>query len=594
MNMNTNDAWKQLFGAAPFLLLIGIIIVIYLTAFTALFAHILGATTQSSTSASEEVLAELRDFCQSHSLSEQALRQRLSSLDKQDGSYHILLYDICGNEHVTPKILKCFIEYFPKAVRCADSRGLTPLYCVLWNKNCTVDIVRCLTEAFSDDLLEVLRSQDDDEGFTPLAILCLNRKLDQIEAVKILRLFMEKCPECAQCRMGGVLPIEVAVRKRSPEFCCVLADAFPESMFCSLEVAREPLLVSVLQSPDMDDRIAFALLKMLLKNHLEMIRRFRWNACSVLHHLVARTNIPRSVELCRLLIVALPELVFDLAEMRTGAQFMPIHIACCHWNLPIVKCILDMCPDAIYGAFIIGTFRTFPIHIAVHALCDNEVESLQMVKFLLSVNVSVASQRDTNGDTPFILACRFTTASNLFSGLEVITSLFNTYPNAIYGIARDAIREGNNTGVEVVANFLIAQRGYAETARDLEQVRTLDENGYLPIHRALHDGAASGTIDLLAQADLTTLQTTNRNGNTLLHEACCLPNYDVVEMILTRYPTAIVCTSITNSLGKLPIQLLLEHDYNQTERARHLNCIFLLLQANPASWSDANILRVRT
>ena len=343
MNMTyTNDAWKQLFGAAPFLLLIGIIIVIYLTAFTALFAHFLGATTQSSTSASEEVLAELRDICQSHSLSEHVLRQRLSSLDKQDDSYHILLFDICGNEHVTPGILKCFIEYFPRAVRCADSRGLTPLHLVLLNKNCTVDIVRCLTEAFSDDLLEVLRLQN--EGFTPLAILCLNRKLDQIEAVKILRLFMEKCPECAQCRMDGILPIGVAVRRRrSHEFCCVLVDAFPESMIRREDEGVEgvPLLVSVLQSPDMDDRIASALLTVLLKNHLEMIRRFRWNARSVLH-LVAQETIPRSVELCRLLIVALPELVCDLAKLRTGAQFMPLHTACCHGNLPIVKCILDI------------------------------------------------------------------------------------------------------------------------------------------------------------------------------------------------------------------------------------------------------------
>ena len=253
-------------------------------------------------------------------------------------------------------------------------------------------------------------------------------------------------------------------------------------------------------------------------------------------------------------------------------------------------------PDAIYGACNNGTFRMFPIHCAVEALSNNEVEPLQVVKFLLSVNASVASQRDTNGGTPLILACRFTTASNWIPLLEVITSLFNAYPNAIYDIvARDAIREGNNTGDEVVANFLIAQRGYAETARDLLLVRTLDENGYLPIHRALHDGAPLGTIDLLAQADLTTLQTTNRNGNTLLHEACCLPNYDVVEMILTRYPTAIVCTSITNSLGKLPIQLLLEHDYDTTDSTRHLNCIFLLLRANPTIWmSDANILRVRT
>ena len=140
--------------------------------------------------------------------------------------------------------------------------------------------------------------------------------------------------------------------------------------------------------------------------------------------------------------------------------------------------------------------------------------------------------------------------------------------------------------VEVVANFLITQLHYARIARNLQLVQTpdADENGNLPIHQALFDRVALGAYKLLAEADLTTLQTTNRNGNTFLHEACLIPNYDVVEMLLTRYPTSIVCTSIENSHGKLPIQLLLEHEYNTPESARHLNCIFLLLRANPVIW----------
>ena len=163
----------------------------------------MNANDESPTSASEDVLAELRDFCQSQALSEHALRQRLSSLDTQDdSSYYDVLFDICENEHVTPGILKCFIEYFPRAVRSVGSTGSTPLHTVLRNKNCTMDIVRCLTKLRWDILL-LLLSRQDDEGRTPLFILCQNDELDEAEAVAILRFFVKKCPQCAQCTTRG-------------------------------------------------------------------------------------------------------------------------------------------------------------------------------------------------------------------------------------------------------------------------------------------------------------------------------------------------------------------------------------------------------
>ena len=152
------------------------------------------------------------------------------------------------------------------------------------------------------------------------------------------------------------------------------------------------------------------------------------NTRSVLQ-LAAEANIPRSVELCRLLIDELPELVFVLANPATGRGYvsnllvMPLHYACVYGYLPIVKCILDMCPSAIYG---VSSNGSFPIHYAVNALSHFEVESLQTVKFLLSVNASVASQRITiEGPTPLIVACTFTTESNWRTALEVIKSLFN-------------------------------------------------------------------------------------------------------------------------------------------------------------------------
>ncbi len=159
------------------------------------------------------------------------------------------------------------------------------------------------------------------------------------------------------------------------------------------------------------------------------------------------------------------------------------------------------------------------------------------------------------------------------------------YASDLIREAIDIARAGEATDV---VEFLDDQLSYADTARDLQLVRTLDEHGYLPLHNALHEQAPLGTIKLFVEADLSTLQTPTTNGNTLLHEACRLRNYDVIEMILTRYPTANVCTK--NWLGKLPIQVLIENDNDEPENADYLNSIFLLLRANPGIWMSGTAL----
>eukprot|EP00985_Skeletonema_marinoi_P004520 scaffold1962_cov88-Skeletonema_marinoi.AAC.1 len=75
-----------------------------------------------------------------------------------------------------------------------------------------------------------------------------------------------------------------------------------------------------------------------------MVRDVRMNGWSVLHY-AASKHLPRAVQVCRSIIRAFPELVLELDE----SDYQPLHIACLHGNLPVVKCILDMHPDAIRG-----------------------------------------------------------------------------------------------------------------------------------------------------------------------------------------------------------------------------------------------------
>ena len=114
-----------------------------------------------------------------------------------------------------------------------------------------------------------------------------------------------------------------------------------------------------------------------------------------------------------------------------------------------------------------------------------------------------------------------------------------------------------------------------------------DSDGSLPIHIAARVYECPDVIKYLLDLNIDSLLVADNWGNTPLHCACLEGRYDVIEMFLTRYPNAPVATR--NVDGDLPIQLLLEHD--DQESAGYVSCIFLLMRASPGMWmNDANIV----
>eukprot|EP00984_Skeletonema_dohrnii_P011600 scaffold4638_cov125-Skeletonema_dohrnii-CCMP3373.AAC.1 len=542
-------------------------------------------------------LPELRAYCQSDSLTEHDLRERLSHLNLQveDSTYDILLIDICHNEHVTHKMVQCVIEHVPRAASVVTT-------------GCRVHDQKCNPDA--------LLKQEDERGCTPLVYLCCNRTLDETAAVESLTLLLETCPESAQCcTHNGFLPIHFAFVYRSPEFCGMLIQKFPESI--QHEVYGKSFLHHVLFTSSVDDSVAFAVLKMLLEDHPRMVRDARWNGMPLLHY-AAGSEIPRADEVCRLIAQAFPGPELELDE----AGLQPLHFACCRGNLPVVECILELRPTAIRGESSNGAF---PIHFAVHPLAldsdANPQAAVEVVKFLLSVDPSVASQ-GVNGTTnayPLIYVCAMSNENvlNWNAGLEVIKSLYNAYPEAIANAEASLRRFFDISEIpDDVKHFLVQQLRYAAQTSNLQLVRTQDGNGRLPLHHALEEDAPLGTIKLLVQADPATIQIPDSDGSLPLHTACeyhkcpdvikylldncrasllvaedkwgntplryvCLEGrYDAIEMILTRYPNAPVATR--NLDGDLPIQLLLDCDAPCS--ADYASCIFLLLKASPEMW----------
>ena len=131
--------------------------------------------------------------------------------------------------------------------------------------------------------------------------------------------------------MHGFLPIHFSWHICSPKFCCLLIEAYPDSIHH--EVKGVPVLNHVLISPGVDDSVPLAVLNLLLDKcpDPEDACRLRINDWPLLHK-VAGHNISRATEICRLLIRAFPELVLEHARINRVKHLL--HRSCPSASMP--------------------------------------------------------------------------------------------------------------------------------------------------------------------------------------------------------------------------------------------------------------------
>ncbi len=158
-------------------------------------------------------------------------------------------------------------------------------------------------------------------------------------------------------------------------------------------------------------------------------------------------------------------------------------------------------------------------------------------------------------------------------------------------------------------------------ARDLRLMITPDENGQLPLHRALRDNAAFGSIELLVKGNpsaitnfdnrgmtplhmacqhhnspkvveylvglnpTTTLLAIDFDQNSALHHACRGAKYDTIALLLEKYGAASV--SKRNVHNKLPIHLLLESgSVRDGGGVNYIESVYQLIRAHPETVID--------
>jgi ankyrin repeat protein len=579
--------------------------------------------TMSGSQSTDALCKELVEFCHSDSLSENGLREIIERYgcapNQSIENYNFIIY-ACHNELVTEGILRYLLEYFPNAASysCQNGDGVvTPLQYICSNKNATRGTVQLIIDACPEST-----DRGDNNGQAPLHFLCINKNLDASIKLDILGLLLERCPEAVRrCNAAGYTPLHnICFNKNvTLDMVQLLIDAYPESLGRATNHGLVPLR-TLCSNTSVADSTAVDILGFLLERYPEAARRTENNHGYLPIHIAAGQG-SKSVEFCRILIEAYPE----SETIATSSGVIPLHAACKYGTVDTVQYLLRLYPDSINATNGEGAY---PIHCAILGLDQpykrtNLAVAVEMVQLLLHCDPNVAFQK-IHERFPlgmiFKYACNYRNkALKLNAALKILHLLYDAHPEAIedseitsYVARRDLLipRE--------VLTFINTQLAYSRQARGytVRQMKKRDENGQVPLHRALRNNVTLGSVKLLVKRnpsviltpdnsgalplhvacqhydstrvvdylvglDSETLTAVDREGNTALHLACRGAKYDTIALLLEKYDA--VSVSQSNVLNKLPIHLLFESNAiaNREDDIKHLETIFQLLRAYP-------------
>jgi ankyrin repeat protein len=442
---------------------------------------------------------------------------------------------------------------------------------------------------------------------------CWNERLTE----GILRYLLEYFPNAVRFVFeDGRLPLNNSCFNKNITLGMVqlLVDAFPESLRHEDNDGCMPLHI-LCQNKNSDVSVGLEILKLFLERYPESVRHIHaTNRGTLPIHLAAGKQSP---EFCRILIEAYPG--SERAVATDG--LLPFHIACALNTVATAKYLYQLYPECINVAANVGVY---PIHCAITRLEERfgPTTAVEMTQFLLDCNPNVALQ-ECNGILPFIFLHHLMNEnedeinenpSRLNECLKVLQILYDAHPEAIED---NQVASNVHSFCQEVQTFLNSQLTYARQARDRTLMTTRDENGQLPLHRALRDNITLGSIKLLVKGnpsaiscadnigmmplhvacqrhktpavveylinlDPTSLHRKDLDDNTALHYACRGANHAIIANLLDKYGA--VSVSKRNAHGQLPTDLLfVSREVSDGEGIEYTESIFRLLRAYPAT-----------
>ena len=465
---------------------------------------------------------------------------------------HILMHN--KNIGEMTDVLHYLAELNPDSLKIKDRNGECSLHIACKNEHIIVESIRVLLES----CMELARQQTW-HGDIPIHSLCETKGIDDSVSRSILKLLLEAYPDSAMQveTEYGELPLHRAAYNKSPAFCKLLVDAYPES-----------------------------------------VKRGDVSNCLPIHNACYKGRL----ETVEYLFGLYPE---SLHIRLSSSGYLPIHYAAYSSGedaAEIIKFIVRQDPECLSKPIVSGHVQRgdgtqennygLPLHI----VCRHRDQS-NVTELLYDLYPEAILIRNGDQQLPIdILMKRLDEAH------------------------RHGYSDENISRIQEPISFLRVQMGYAWQVQDENAMRTPDNNGLLPLHYALQNSAPLGSIKLLVKGNSDAinvpdgsgmhpfniacqfstigvvkylveperlssniLNTYDVNKNFPLHHACRGGNCDVISYLLET-PMASASVSERNSDGMLPIHLFCEFvkgRWCEGETPEYTETIWRLLTAYP-------------
>ena len=424
-------------------------------------------------------------------------------------------------------VVTYLVESSPSSLKVQDEYDQNPLNAACSNGFMTVKTIELLLRVCPDSIYE-----PSNWGGLPIHTLCEARIDDEV-ATDILKLLLEAHPNSVsdQNNDDGELPLHLAANNKSPAFCKLLVDAYPESVRRGGSGANGSLPI----------------------------------------HSACYGGRPDTLEY---LLKVYPESLYT----RNDGSYLPIHCAASSTEqknaVDIIKFFLRHDPECL-SRQIVSDYRgddyrqgngALPLHLS----CNNMYQSEDMSRLLFDLYPEAILVRNERGQLPIDVV------RNRDEGLH-------TNPQTGRPYHMDQRRRNKS-----LMHFLSVQIKYATKSQDGIGLRTPDSSGLLPLHSALRALAPLGSIKLLVKGNPDAINVPDDNGmcpldiasqssplgvvkyladvvpgrlnscdenkNYPLHRACRGGNCEVISYLLER-PVSSASVLERNSDDMLPIHL---------------------------------------
>ena len=203
---------------------------------------------------------------------------------------------------------------------------------------------------------------------------------------------------------------------------------------------------------------------------------------------------------------------YRTTNLSSEKQCLPLHLACKHGHLCVVKYFIDelKCEPTIPGEF-----GATPLHYA----CDGG--QLSIIQYLVTEKGCDLKKKYSCLQTPIAFACHF----GHLNIVKYFTTLQNVNPNKLLDDGGTLLHFAATSDNVDVIKYLINECGCRES---------LDDFGVLPVHHACIYGCLNAIKCLINEQNCNDPSCRDLRGRTPLHHACAGGHMNIIDYLVTE------------------------------------------------------------